>query len=274
MKRIVSIMAVLLACAQVFAQTTSEEFKARYERQVRNVGAAGVGVETIIDRWEEAFPGDRDATMARFSYLLNKSQAIGMVAKPQARYLGNKPSLVLKDEQGNDVNYFEEITFDADNFAESQRVIEAAIKNNPKELRFLFAKINSLVSYEKEDPVLATMEVSSFADVIVPGKTGGYTLDGEAMSEEDMINAIQEYCYTFYSIASAASFESFRSISEKMNKKFPKNPAFLDNLGSYQLVCAKNPKKAISYYKKALKLDPDDAVASANMKLAQRQLSK
>ena len=45
-------------CAVASAQTTAEEFQARYDRLVRNVGYSGVGVETLLDRWGEAFPGD------------------------------------------------------------------------------------------------------------------------------------------------------------------------------------------------------------------------
>ena len=52
-------MAALAACAAAAAQTTPEEFQARYERLVRNLGYSGVGIETLLDRWEEAFPESR-----------------------------------------------------------------------------------------------------------------------------------------------------------------------------------------------------------------------
>ena len=43
-------------CVLASAQTTAEEFKGRYERLVRAVGYSGVGIETLLDRWEEASP--------------------------------------------------------------------------------------------------------------------------------------------------------------------------------------------------------------------------
>lgn len=59
-----------------------------------------------------------------------------------------------------------------------------------------------------------------------------------------------------------------------MNKLYPKNTAFIDNIGSYWLVSEKNYKKAISFYKKALKLDPEDVAAIRNKKLAEREIEK
>ena len=56
-----------------------------------------------------------------------------------------------------------------------------------------------------------------------------------------------------------------------MNKLYPKNPVFLDNIGSYWQVAEKNDKKALKYYKKALKLDPPDYAALNNIRLINRR---
>ena len=42
----------VLSCIAVSAQQDAEYWFKRYQTQVRNLGPAGVGVETIIDRWE------------------------------------------------------------------------------------------------------------------------------------------------------------------------------------------------------------------------------
>ena len=41
----------VLSCIAVSAQQDAEYWFKRYQTQVRNLGPAGVGVETIIDRW-------------------------------------------------------------------------------------------------------------------------------------------------------------------------------------------------------------------------------
>lgn len=73
MKRLILLTVSVLLSAAAFAQDlTAEEFLARYERLVRNVGYAGVGVETLLDRWEEAYPDDMNVPVARFNYFSPK----------------------------------------------------------------------------------------------------------------------------------------------------------------------------------------------------------
>ena len=45
---------------------------------------------------------------------------------------------------------------------------------------------------------------------------------------------------------------------------------FLDNLGSYYLVVAKNSKTALKYYNKVLKIKPDDMTAIKNLVILAR----
>ena len=59
-----------------------------------------------------------------------------------------------------------------------------------------------------------------------------------------------------------------------MNKLEPKNPVFIDNIGSYYLVAKKDNKKAEKYYKKALKIEPEDYAATSNLKIIQSSKSK
>ena len=66
MPALVLAMLLLPAGRSAFAQTTPEEFKTRYDRLVSSVGVAGLGVETLLAKWEKAFPDDPERR-ARFS---------------------------------------------------------------------------------------------------------------------------------------------------------------------------------------------------------------
>ena len=44
----------------------------------------------------------------------------------------------------------------------------------------------------------------------------------------------------------------------------PKNTLFISNIGSYYLVAQSNPKTALKYYNKVLKIKPDDYTAIKN----------
>ena len=271
MKKWILAIAAIAFCTAAAAQTTAEEYLARFERLVRTVGPDGVGVEPLLDRWEEDFPDDPAVHVARFNYHFQKSQRTEMVAKgTQRRYLGNPPSLTLKDSDGQDVNFFPEDFYDEEEFAEAMKVLDRQIGLRPDELRFHFLKVSALAAYEKESPDMAAAELKSVIERQASARPA-WTLDGNPTDTEVFQQGIGEYCYEFFQVGTPASYEYFREISERMNKLFPKNPVFLDNLGSYELVVKEDYKQAAKYYKKALKFDPDDYAATSNLQLIERK---
>ena len=263
-----------LSCAMLLAQSVGDDYLAKYQRQVRNAGVAGVGVQTIVDNWIAACPDDARAYEARFNYCFAKSRSTEIQPKNSERYLGQKPVLTLKDSTGRDVNYFQEDVFVDSLFASCLTAIDKALSLKPLELRYHFDKITAMLSYEKDCPDLSYELVNELIDSFVKNKGADWTLDNEALPEdrdEVFCQCIGEFCYTFFQIGSPSSYRYFLALSEKMNKLYPKNPVFLDNIGSYWQVAEKNDKKALKYYKKALKLDPQDYAALNNIRLINRR---
>ena len=270
MKKLFMILAAMTACISAAAQTTSEEFQARYDRLVRNVGYSGVGVETMIDRWEEAFPDDMNPYLARFNYFYDKSLHAEMVAKPGLRkFLGNAPALTLKDSDGQDVPYFEENFFDEEYFGEAMRVLDMRIAAQPNELRWHYTKVTALTAYEKESPDMAASELRNLIsrDATHPA----WTLDGAPADADVFQQCAGELCANFFQTGSSTSYEFFREVSELLSKRYPQNPVFIDNIGSYWQVARGNDKQAVKYYKKALKLDPDDYAATRNLQIIEKK---
>ena len=263
-----------LSCAMLLAQSVGDDYLAKYQRQIRNAGVAGVGVQTIVDNWIAACPDDARAYEARFSYCFAKSRSTEIQPKNSERYLGQKPVLTLKDSTGRDVNYFQEDVFVDSLFASCLTAIDKALSLKPLELRYHFDKITAMLSYEKDCPDLSYNLVNELIDSFVKNKGADWTLDNEALPEdrdEVFCQCIGEFCYTFFQVGSPSSYRYFLALSEKMNKLYPKNPVFLDNIGSYWQVAEKNDKKALKYYKKALKLDPQDYAALNNIRLINRR---
>ena len=271
MKKLIILLAALAACAAAAAQTTPEEFQVRYERLVRNLGYDGVGVETLLDRWEEAFPEDRTVPVARFNYWFHKGQVSEVVPKgSQRKFLGNPPTVSLKDADGQDVNYFEETFYDEEAFGEAIKVAESMIAAQPDELRWHYLKISALAAYEKESPDMAAKEIKEL--IRREGETHpAWTLDGEAAGSEALQRGMAEYCGDFFQLGSTLGYEYFRDISERMNKLYPKNPVFIDNIGSWWLIVKGNDKQAAKYYKKALQIDPEDYAAQQNLRIIERR---
>ncbi|MBR0175627.1 MAG: hypothetical protein IJQ22_09030 [Bacteroidales bacterium] len=268
------LMAIILSavCLGATAQT-AEQFKEKYERQVRSVGADGVGVEYILGRWSDAFPDDTRMLEARFNYYLAKSRSEKVEIVDAERYLGQKPVLSLKDSLGKKVNYFTVPVFNDSLFRISQKSIDRAIELAPDALVYRLDKIGALAAYEKDSPDMAAtamLDLIDYDSTVHPG----WTFDGQAVSREEFESAVQEYCFLFYRTGSPNSYESFRILSERMLRQNPKNTLFLNNLGAYWQVARHDDKKAAKYYKKVLKLNPGDESATANMKIIEKNKHK
>lgn len=267
MKKLLVTTALVAMSVAAFAQDS--DFKARYDRQVRNVGYDGVGVETIIDKWEAAEPTNADMLLARYQYYLARARYTEVVPKYQNKFMGSSPTVVLKDENGMDVGYFEEIFFDDEPFGQAQKVLDKLISLYPDEISYRYEKISSLISYEKEFPEMATKELNNLIS-LNETKHPTWKYKGEDLTKDDYLDAIQEFCYTYFTIGSAVSMNSFMDISVKMSKYYPKYTVFLSNQGTYWLVGG-NSGKALKSYAQVLKIDPKDYSAVRNTILIARR---
>ena len=121
-------------------------------------------------------------------------------------------------------------------------------------------------------PDMTAAEILSLIDDY-QARGEGWTYAGETLTQELFCQGISEYCYRFFRTASPASYEYFLEISEKMNKLYPDEVVFIDNIGSYWQVNG-DSRKALRYYRKALKIDPEDYAANNNIRLIQSSQSR
>ena len=263
MKRIILATAALVCAASLSAQTTAQDYLARYNLLVGKLGYDGVGIETLVNKWEADFPDDVDMLCAKFNYYFAKCQQAQVVAKEQERFLGAEPLLSLNDSTGKKVNYFQETFYDDEMYGLASQAIDKAIRVHPEQIDLRLSKITSLLAYEKESPDMATQSLRSLIDYHYSTHPR-WTFGKDPFSDEDFKAAVVEYCYAFFRTASPAAYESFKSVSEQMLKYAPKDPDFLNNVGSYYLVAQKDYKTALKYYTKTLKLDPDNYAAVRN----------
>ena len=253
-------------------QTTKEEYNEKYTRLISRLGYAGVGIETFLDKWEAAFPEDGRMLEARCNYYLAKSLTTEVVPKNQAKFLGAKPVLSLPDSSGNKVNYFEENFYDDERFGQAMSWLDKAVELYPLDLFYRADKITCFLAYEKESPDMAVAELDKLVEM--EKKHPAWMVDGAPAGEGDFSQLMSSYCVSLYNIGNAKAYESFFKLSTKLSKLYPKDSNYLDNIGSYWLVAKGNDKKAMGYYKKALKLNPDDEVAKANIRVIERKKAK
>ena len=193
-----------------------------------------------------------------------------LIRKSQKKYLGMDAMLTLKDSTGADVYYFEVLKYDDECFREAISAVDRAIAMYPERLDFRFMKANAYVSYERESPDMALANLLSLVNDFESGREK-WIYDGQPADEEFFAGAMQEYCYSLYTIGSETSREAFRRLSEKLSGIYPANPEFINNIGSYYLLNHEY-KTALKYYDKVLKKHPGDRTAMQNALLAAKQM--
>ena len=270
MKRIVLAVAAMMCALSVFAQTSAQEYLSRYQLLVGKLGLDGLGIETLIHKWEADFPDDVNMLCAKFNYYYTKCQQSQVVPKNQERFLGADPVLSLKDSTGAKVNYFTEVFFDDEMYGTASQALDKAIRLRPDDISLRFSKITSLLSYEKESPDMATQVLKGLIDYNAASHPA-WKVGDEAFSGEDFRSAILDYYFAFFRLGSPTAYEAFKSVSEKMLSYNAKDADFLNNLGSYYLVYKKDYKTAQKYYAKTLKTDPENYGAIKNSVILARK---
>ena len=267
MKRIIILLALSLLTVAAYAQ--AEKYEQRYDMLVAKLGYDGVGVETLLDNWEKADSTNAKMLLGRFNYYFTKSQSGQIVAKPTKKYLGMDPLFTLKDTTGVDIFYYQDIQYDDDLYGKAIKAADKAIGIYPEKLDFRFVKANAYIAYEKSSPDMALAYLLS---IVEESRTRKVWLYGEEQADQKFFSeAMLEYCYSFYSIGTPAAMEAFLALSEKMAEIDPKNPVFINNIGSYYLVGKQDYKTALKYYNKVLKSYPDDYTAIKNCVIVARK---
>ncbi len=257
------LLSALLAVA-ASAQTTAEQYKARYDLLVSRLGVTGLGVETALDKWETAYPDDIDMLCGRFLYKLGKSARNEVVRKDRSRFLGKEPMLTLKDSLDRPVYYYEEAFYDDELFGQALKYIDRAVALAPGRLDIRLSRITALMAYEKESPDMTAGQLRGLIDYHFTTRPAWVYPGVEDINPEVFDAFIQEYCAAFFRYGVPETYAVFKDLSERMLSYEKDNPIFLDNLGSYYLVALRDNRTALKYYNKVLKKHPDDLTAIRN----------
>jgi tetratricopeptide (TPR) repeat protein len=270
MKRILTFLAAFLLPVLLLAQTSQEDYIRRYNNLVNRVGPAGIGVETLLDKWAEEYPEDTQQLLARFSFWFNKCQTSNVIQLPQDRYLGREPLLPLTDSLGRKNNYFEDIVYEDESFGLALEALDKAVALEPRRLDLRLLRIDALTAYEKGSPDMALASLKALTDEHFKQHPAWTHESLEKVDDEVFKALMQDYCFTFFRLGTDSSAEAFKNLSEHLLTYSKDDPLFLDNLGSYWFVCKKDYKKARKYYDQVLKKHPDDVTAIRNSVLLAR----
>lgn len=268
MNRFITVVVSMAMAVSAMAQT-ADRYRQRYEMLVNQFGPAGVGVETVLDNWAKVDSTSSDFLFARFSFYFTKAQTTEIVSKPEKKYLGMEPMLTLKDSTGTDVYYYQVNAFDDELYGKAIRAMDKAIALYPERLDFRFMKANAYIAYEKESPDMA---LPYLLDLAGREKERKWTYEDQVIEKGFYEDAMQEYCYSFYSIGTPAAYDAFLALSQKLASLYPDYLDFSNNIGSYHMIAKEDYKAALKQYAKVIKKDPSNYTAIKNSVLAARKM--
>jgi tetratricopeptide (TPR) repeat protein len=264
MKRILLILLSLATLTATAQETyTQEEYLRRYNNLVNRVGAAGVGVETLLNRWQEAYPDDVQQMLARFSFCYSRCQTTTVQQMPVDRYLGREPLLPMTDSLGNKSNFFEVTEFDEELYAQANLAIDQAIAAAPEHLDYRLVKVDAMLAFEQGNPDMTLQQLKALADYHFK-QHPAWVYEGMGEVDNDQFKAfMQDYCVALFRLGTPGGSEAFKAFSEYLLTYCKDEPLYLNNLGSYYLT-KKDFKKAQKYFDQVLKKDPSDMTALRN----------
>lgn len=265
MKRIIPFLIAMALPLLASAQGTpsAADFLRRYNTLTEHVGAAGVGVETLLDKWQAAYPDDVQQMLARFNFCFTRSRTTQVIQLDRDRYLGQQPIIPFTDSLGVKRNFFEDPVYDDDLFAEALQCLNQAIAARPHRLDFRHLRIDALLAYEKETPDMGLQALKELADKHFREHTPWEYEGLSSVSDEQFKAFMQDYCVALFQLGSESGQEAFKSLTEYLLTYCKNEPLYVNNLGSYYLV-KRDFKKARKYIDSVLKKHPDDPTALRN----------
>lgn len=226
----------------------------------------------LLAKWQNSKPEDPEMFIAHFNYYFNESrnEMIGMGTQP-----GKGENLALRDTATDETAGFmyTHVTYDDSLFVIAQRYIEEGISKNPNRLDMHFGRLYALreAGYLEEH----VEGILSVIDLHQQNQSRWRWTDDKIIAESEKMfkGSIQDYNHALFNLDEAPYREGIEKISRKMMELYPKDIENYSNIGVCRLI-DRNYGEALSLFKKASEINPNDAIVLSNIAYTYVQMEK
>ncbi|MCO5268762.1 MAG: tetratricopeptide repeat protein [Brumimicrobium sp.] len=258
------ILGLTLAFSQVYGQTYKQQFDDLVSKQDT------LGLQQLLDKWEQADSEDPELYVAYFNYFAMKSE------KEIVRLDGNpkgKEGLQVMDNDSTNKEpiafLYSDMYYDPDILKKGFDYIDIEIEKHPNRLDMRFGKIymfGQIEDYEK-----FTNEIIKTIDYSVVNKNKWTWTDSEPLDDPNiMLSAIQDYQFKLYNTENDDLLDNMKRIAEAVLKHYPDNIESLSNI-SIVFILQEQYDKAIEALLKAEEINPKDYIVLSNIAFAYKQ---
>lgn len=240
--------------------------QSNYSKQYQLFGANSSNevVDGLFRDWQRDTPDDLELYVTAFNHYLSRSLH-NMAQVSEVKPEGIE-SIEFADSLGNKSYLYQITVCDSATMERSQQYIEQAIALRPARLDLRFGQITALW-YGGADYL--DRYCDRIVDMIAANRANGCRWEWDANDPTEVTvdffqQSVQEFCVQLFGLSSTEGSAKVRTIAKAMNDLYPKCAIFYTDMGSAYYF-DEDYKQADLYYRKALKIDPADAVVLRNL---------
>ena len=257
----------LLICASLLS---AQDYRSDFQKMLKE--GPKEKIPPLLAKWQNSKPEDPEMFIAHFNYYFNESrkEMIGMGTQP-----GKGQNLTLRDTATNETAGFmyTHVTYEDSLFVIAQRYIEEGISKNPNRLDMHFGRLYALreAGYLEEH----VEGILSVIDLHQQNQSRWRWTDDKIITEGEKMfkGSIQDYNHALFNLEETPYREGIEKISRKMMELYPKDIENYSNIGVCRLI-DQNYAEALSFFKKASDINPNDAIVLSNIAYTYVQMEK
>ncbi|MES2847459.1 MAG: tetratricopeptide repeat protein [Bacteroidota bacterium] len=252
-KKYFVLLTAFFFCSSLYAQDLKKDYQ-----QLRNKETEEKILLKYLEKWQKEQPKDPEMFIAFSNFYFSKShnEIVRLDTKP-----GKENNFEMTDSAGNKGYMYSEIYFTDSLITKAYNYLSMALLHNPSRLDIYFGQAYML--QETKNYTAQSLRIINIINKFYTTPTGWLWTDNKPCENmpDLFTGSIYRYCTGFFK---AEQDSLVIAVSDAMIKVFPKDVRFYSMAGS-SYAANKKYREAVSYYEKAIAIDPKDVIVLHNL---------